>query len=56
VFNSLDLRKMPSPATCARNIRIMLIDRRFRVLELADVMKDEEVGRRVLYTVRSMRP
>ncbi len=51
VFDSLDLRKMPSPATFALNIRTMLTDRRFRVLELAEVMKGEEVGKRTLYTV-----
>ncbi len=51
MFDSLDLRKMPSPATFALNTRTMLTDRRFRVLELAEVMRGEEVGRRVLYTV-----
>ncbi|MDK2464757.1 MAG: hypothetical protein QI223_08310 [Candidatus Korarchaeota archaeon] len=51
VFDSLDLRKMPSPATFALKIRTMLTDRRFRVLELADVVRGERVGRRVLYTV-----
>ncbi|MGC9019993.1 MAG: hypothetical protein ACP5KE_02175 [Candidatus Methanodesulfokora sp.] len=42
VFDSVELRKLPSPATFALSIRTMLAERNFRVVEIGDILTGRE--------------
>ncbi|RZN62580.1 MAG: hypothetical protein DSO07_09475 [Thermoproteota archaeon] len=42
VFDSVELRKLPSPATFALSIRTMLAERNFRVMEIGDILTGRE--------------
>jgi len=52
VFDSIELRKLPSPATFALSIRTMLAERNFRVMEIGDILAErEKPGNMTLITV-----
>ena len=52
VFDSVELRKLPSPATFALSIRTMLAERNFKVIEIGDILTGrEKPGDMTLITV-----